>query len=79
MTLYAARQGGLYCDPGGSELRAEVGPFCSPITTCTAKTMIYCANMAAGFMVAHFAKWLRGFIVEPDINLNLLAHDLSCP
>ena len=46
---------------------------------CTAKTTIYCANMAAGFMVAHFAKWLRGFIVEPDINLNLLAHDLSCP
>ena len=28
----AARQGGLYCNPGGFELRAEVGPFCSPIT-----------------------------------------------
>jgi len=32
MTLYAAQQGGLYCDLGGSELRAEVGPFYTPIT-----------------------------------------------
>ena len=32
LTPYAARHGGLYCGPGESELRAEVGPFCSPIT-----------------------------------------------
>ncbi len=30
LTPYAVRQGGLCCDPGGSEFRGEVGPFCSP-------------------------------------------------
>ncbi len=49
---------------------AFVGP-------CTAKTTIYCANVAAGFMVAQFAKYLRGLPIESDIQLNLLASELS--
>jgi len=44
---------------------------------CTAKTTIYCANIAAGLMLAQFAKWLRRFPVEPDLSLNLLAGELA--
>ena len=44
---------------------------------CTAKTTIYCANIAAGLMVAQFAKWLRRLPVDPDISVNLLANELT--
>jgi molybdopterin/thiamine biosynthesis adenylyltransferase len=49
---------------------AFVGP-------CTAKTTIYCANIAAGLMLAQFAKYLRGLKIDCDIQLNLLASELS--
>ena len=49
---------------------AFVGP-------CTAKTTIYCANIAAGFMVAQFTKYLRQLPVDSDIQLNLLSSELS--
>jgi len=45
--------------------------------SCTAKTTIYCANIAAGLMLAQFTKWLRGLPVEPDLCLNLLAGELT--
>jgi hypothetical protein len=55
---------------------AFVGP-------CTAKTTIYCANIAAGLMVAQFTKYLRRLPTEPDLQLNLLASELTvtaaCP
>ena len=49
---------------------AFVGP-------CTAKTTIYCANIAAGLMVAQFTKYLRQLPVEADLQMNLLASELS--
>ena len=49
---------------------AFVGP-------CTAKTTIYCANIAAGLMLAQFTKYLRQVPIDPDIQLNLLASELS--
>lgn len=53
------------------------------VGACTAKTTIYCANIAAGMMLAQFTKYLRHLPVEPDIQLNLLASELSitdaCP
>jgi sulfur carrier protein ThiS adenylyltransferase len=49
---------------------AFVGP-------CTARTTIYCANIAAGLMLAQFTKYLRQLPVEPDIQLNLLASELT--
>ena len=49
---------------------AFVGP-------CTAKTTIYCANVAAGFMLAQFTKYLRLLPIDADIQLNLLASELS--
>jgi len=49
--------------------------------SCTAKTTIYCANIAAGMMLCQFTKYLRSFPVDPDIQLNLLTSELSvaCP
>jgi len=45
--------------------------------SCTAKATIYCANIAAGMMLAQFAKWLRSFPVEPDVQLNLLSAEIT--
>lgn len=44
--------------------------------SCTAKTTIYCANIAAGFMLAQFTKHLRRFPVDADIQMNLLSMEL---
>jgi len=49
---------------------AFVGP-------CTAKTTIYCANIAAGMMLAQFTRYLRQLPVDHDIQLNLLASELT--
>jgi sulfur carrier protein ThiS adenylyltransferase len=46
--------------------------------SCTAKTTIYCANVAAGLMLAQFAKWLRRLPIDPDVSLNLLTGELAC-
>jgi len=46
--------------------------------SCTARTTIYCANVAAGLMLAQFSKWLRRFPIEPDITFNLLTCELAC-
>ena len=50
--------------------QAQAGP-------CTAKTTIYCANIAAGFMLAQFTKYLRLLPVDPDIQVNLLASEIN--
>ena len=44
---------------------------------CTAKTTIYCPNIAAGLMLAQFTKYLRQLPVDCDIQLNLLANELN--
>ena len=49
---------------------AFVGP-------CTAKTTIYSANIAAGLLLAQFTKYLRQLLIDCDIQLNLLASELS--
>ena len=45
--------------------------------SCTAKTTIYCANIAAGIMVAQFAKWLRGCSIDKEVDLNLLTNEMG--
>jgi len=50
--------------------QAHAGP-------CTAKTTIYCANIAAGFMLAQFTKYLRLLPVDHDIQVNLLASEIN--
>jgi sulfur carrier protein ThiS adenylyltransferase len=44
---------------------------------CTAKTTIYCANIAAGLMLSQFTKYLRQLLFDRDIQLNLLASELA--
>jgi len=44
---------------------------------CTAKTTIYCANIAAGLMLSQFTKYLRGIPVDRDVQLNLLTMEIS--
>jgi len=47
------------------------------VGSCTAKTTIYCANIAAGLMTAQFTKYLRDLPIDCDIQFNLLASELS--
>ena len=47
--------------------------------SCTAKSTIYTANIAAGLMVGQFARWLRRQRVTLDQTLNLLASELTVP
>ncbi|MCX5638669.1 MAG: ThiF family adenylyltransferase [Planctomycetota bacterium] len=67
------------CDPQSRQhypttLFQQEEAFVGP---CTARTTIYCANIAAGFMLAQFTKYLRGLPIDCDIQLNLLASELS--
>ncbi len=45
--------------------------------SCTAKSIIYSANVVAGIMVAQFAKYLRDMPVEADISYNLQTNELT--
>jgi sulfur carrier protein ThiS adenylyltransferase len=43
---------------------------------CTAKSTFYCATLAASLMVAQFTKWLRGFPLDRDFQVNILANEM---
>jgi len=45
--------------------------------TCTAKTTIFTANIAAGLMIEQFTRYLRGFPADADVQLNLLTSELT--
>jgi len=45
--------------------------------SCTGRTTIYAASIAAGLMLSQFARWLRGQPVTADQTLNLLAAELT--
>jgi sulfur carrier protein ThiS adenylyltransferase len=45
--------------------------------SCTSKSTIYAASIAAGLMVHQFTRWLRGLPVDCDTNFNLLAGEYS--
>jgi hypothetical protein len=44
--------------------------------SCTARSTIYTANIAAGLMLHQFVRWLRGQPVDHDVMLSLLASEL---
>ena len=44
---------------------------------CTAKTTIYCANIAAGLMITQLTKHLRNLPVDCDFQFNILTGELS--
>jgi sulfur carrier protein ThiS adenylyltransferase len=45
--------------------------------SCTAKSTVYTASIAAGLMLGQFTRWLRQMPVERDLHLNLLSCELS--
>jgi sulfur carrier protein ThiS adenylyltransferase len=45
--------------------------------SCTARSTIYAASIAAGLMVHLFTRWLRGLPVDADMSINLLAGEWS--
>lgn len=45
--------------------------------SCTAKTTIYCANIAAGLMLSQFTKYLRRLPIDCDIQMNLLISEMT--
>jgi hypothetical protein len=49
--------------------------------SCTARSTIYTANIAAGLLVHQFVRWLRRQPVDADTSLDLFAGELviGCP
>jgi sulfur carrier protein ThiS adenylyltransferase len=47
--------------------------------SCTAKSTVYTACIAAGMMVSQFTRWLRGLPVDRDVTFNLLSAELIAP
>ena len=45
--------------------------------SCTSRSTIYTANIAAGLMVHQFTRWLRGLPIDCDLSFNLLSSELS--
>ena len=45
--------------------------------SCTARSTIYAANIAAALMVHQFTRWLRQLPLDKDLSLNLLSSELS--
>ena len=45
--------------------------------SCTSRSTIYTASLAAALMLHQFTRWLRQVPVDPDLALNLLASELT--
>ena len=45
--------------------------------SCTSRSTIYAASIAAGLMVHQFCRYLRGIDTDPSLMLNLLASELA--
>lgn len=45
--------------------------------SCTARSTIYTASIAAGMMLHQFSRWLRGGITDTDLTFNLFAGELT--
>jgi molybdopterin/thiamine biosynthesis adenylyltransferase len=45
--------------------------------SCTARSTIYTASIAAGLMLHQFSRWLRGGVTDSDFTFNLLAGELT--
>lgn len=52
-------------------------PFEAQSGSCTARSTIYTASIAAGLMLNQFSRWLRGGLADADQTFNLLAGELT--
>ena len=44
--------------------------------SCTSRSTIYAASIAAGLLVHQYTRWLRGLPLDNDLSLNLLSSEL---
>jgi len=70
LTVFDEKSGDHYAETLFPSAEAHQG-------SCTAKSTIYCSNIAAGMMVSQFVKWLRNCQIDQDIDLNLLTNELG--
>lgn len=47
--------------------------------SCTARSTLYAASIAAGLMIHQLTRWLRGLAIDRDTCVNLLAGEWSVP
>lgn len=47
------------------------------VGSCTARSTLYAASIAAGLLVHQCTRWLRGLPVDADLTVNLLGSELS--
>ena len=47
------------------------------VGSCTSRSTIYSANIAAGLVVHQFSRWLRQFPLDNDLCFNLLSSELT--
>jgi sulfur carrier protein ThiS adenylyltransferase len=45
--------------------------------SCTSRSTIYAASIAAGLMIHQFTRWLRKLAIDADLQFNLLSSELS--
>jgi sulfur carrier protein ThiS adenylyltransferase len=45
--------------------------------SCTAKSTVYTASIAAGLMLSQFTRWLRELPIDRDVTLNLLSMEMA--
>jgi sulfur carrier protein ThiS adenylyltransferase len=66
-------------DPQGHDYYDSTlfGPDQAYAGSCTAKSTVYTASIAAGLMLTQFTKWLRQLPLDRDLTLNLLSAELS--
>jgi sulfur carrier protein ThiS adenylyltransferase len=45
--------------------------------SCTSRSTIYAASIAAGLMIHQFTRWLRTLPIDTDVSMNLLASEMN--
>ena len=70
LTVTDDRGRGLYPTTLFEQSKAQAG-------SCTARSTIYTASIAAGLMLHQFSHWLRGGTTDADLTFNLLAGELT--
>lgn len=68
-------------DPASREHYASTlfSPEEAQAGSCTSRSTIYTASIAAGLMVHQFTRWLRGVSTDNELIINLLANELTLP
>ncbi len=70
LTVAAGKNADCYTETLFPQSEAQTG-------TCTSRSTIYGASIAASLMVHQFSRWIRGIPTDFDTTLNLLAGELT--